>query len=161
MKQLLLIRHAKSSWDDLSLDDLDRPLNKRGKREATLLGQYLKRNSINPQMIFSSPAKRAYKTAKRISNELGFQKKMIKIDKIIYSGSKSDLVELIGSIDKKIDHVFIIGHYPSLMELGNYLTASNFDKMLTCGFILIDFKTKFWEDIGHMRGNIVLIDRVR
>ena len=112
-------------------------------------------------MIISSPAKRAYKTAKRISQELGFQKEMIKMDKIIYSGGKSDLVELIGSIDKKIDHVCIIGHYPALMELGNYLTDSSFEKMLTCGFILIDFKMKSWEDIVHLRGVIVLIDRVR
>jgi phosphohistidine phosphatase len=161
LKQLLLIRHAKSSWDDVSLDDLDRPLNERGKREAALLGRLLKTNGLMPQLIISSPAKRSRKTAIKISLELNYPKQRIETNEVIYTGNVSDIVEFIRSIDNKIDQVFIIGHYPSLMELGNYLTGSNLVKLSTCGFILIDFKTKSWEGISPDKGNIVLANRAR
>lgn len=159
MKQLLLVRHAKSSWDNIDLDDLDRPLNKRGKKEATLLGRLLKKNGLIPQLIISSPAKRAYKTAIKMTHELNLPKKNIEENKIIYSGNTPKIIELISSLDKKTDLVLIVGHYPSIMELGNYLTGSNFLKLKTSGFILINLKIKSWKEIAKDKGNILLIDR--
>lgn len=159
MKQLLLVRHAKSSWDNIDLDDLDRPLNKRGKKEATLLGRLLKKNGLIPQLIISSPAKRAYKTAIKMTHELNLPKKNIEENKIIYSGNTHKIIELISSLDKKTDLVLIVGHYPSIMELGNYLTGSNFLKLKTSGFILINLKIKSWKEIAKDKGNILLIDR--
>lgn len=161
LKQLLLIRHAKSSWDDIGLEDIDRPLNNRGKKEASILGRLLKKKGLLPQLIISSPAKRARKTAKKISQEVGYPKSDIEINKVIYPGSVSSLVECIRSIDKKIDQVFIVAHYPGLMDLGNYLAGSNIEKLPTCGFILIDFKMKSWKDITKDSGNLVLVDRAR
>jgi phosphohistidine phosphatase len=161
LKQLLLIRHAKSRWDDTGLDDLDRPLNNRGKKEASLLGRLIKKKSLSPQLIISSPAKRARKTAKKIAKELKYPKANIVINNIIYPGSVKKLVELIGSIDKNIDHVFIVGHFPCLLELGNYLSGSNIEKLPTAGIILIDFKIKSWKDLTEDTGVIAFVDRAR
>jgi phosphohistidine phosphatase len=77
MKTIILVRHAKSSWKDLSLDDFDRPLNKRGKINAPLMGEKLKERQIMPDLILSSPAKRARKTATTIAKKIGYPKKKI------------------------------------------------------------------------------------
>jgi len=71
MKRLYLVRHAKSSWNRPELDDIDRPLNKRGKRDAPFMGQRLKQHDVCPDLIISSPAKRALKTAKIIAHLWG------------------------------------------------------------------------------------------
>lgn len=160
MKQIVLIRHAKSSQGDVSLDDIDRPLNNRGKREAVMLGQLLKKNNIFPQFVISSPAKRARKTAIRIVKELNFPKENIEINDKIYAGNIAEMTQIICSLDKKINQVFIIGHNPSLMDLGNYLAASSIEKLPTCGFMLIKFNCKFWEDISAGSGILDLVGSV-
>jgi phosphohistidine phosphatase len=75
MKTLILVRHAKSSWKNISLDDFDRPLNKRGKKDAQLMGKKLKERQVVPDLILSSPAKRARKTAKAFAKAIAFPKK--------------------------------------------------------------------------------------
>lgn len=80
MKTLFLIRHAKSSWDDPNKDDFDRPLNERGKRNAPFMGKLLKKENILPDLIISSPAKRAIATAKIIADETGYPKNKIHTD---------------------------------------------------------------------------------
>ena len=161
MKQLLLIRHAKSCWDDVNLNDIDRPLNKRGKKESSELGKLLKKKELFPQLIISSPAKRASKTALKISKELDYAKENIQISDIIYSDNVSEMAESIHLIDNKIDRVFIIGHYPSLMELGNFLTGSSFEKFLTSGFMLINFNVKKWKEVRQDTGKVVMLTRVK
>ena len=161
MKQLLLIRHAKSSWDEVGLDDQDRPLNNRGKKEASALGRMLKKKGLLPQLVISSPAKRAYKTAKRVVRELNYPKENIEINKKLYQGNVSEIVKIICAIDTKIDKVYIIGHFPSLVELGNYLAGSDIENLPTCGFILINFKMKSWKDIVQDSGSIVFNGKMR
>jgi phosphohistidine phosphatase len=158
MKQLLLIRHAKSSWEDENIDDLERPLSDRGKREAKSLGKLLAKNGIKPQLIISSPARRAKKTANKIVKQLNYPEIKIKINSLIYSGSLSSLLTLVNSLDKEIDQVFIIGHDPSIMELGNYLSNANIKKLSTSGFMLINFSEISWKDITKGRGRLVSIE---
>ncbi|MBC7540227.1 MAG: histidine phosphatase family protein [Bacteriovorax sp.] len=161
MKQLLLIRHAKSSWEDTTLDDLDRPLNNRGKKEAALLARLIKTKGLSPQLIISSPAKRARKTAKKIAKELKYPKKKIEINNIVFPGSVSKMVELIDSIDTKLDQVFIVGHSPCLLDLGNYLSGSKIEKLPTSGIILINFRIKSWKEITEDTGVIAFVARAR
>ncbi len=84
MKTLYLVRHAKSSWEQPELSDLERPLNKRGKKDAPFMGSLLKKKNEIPELIISSPAKRASSTAKRFAEELGIKKEDIKTEKDLY-----------------------------------------------------------------------------
>ena len=85
MKRLYLVRHAKSSWKDPDLDDFDRPLNKRGKRDAPLMGQKLRQADVRPDLIVSSPAKRAAKTAKIMAGQIEYPVKKIIWDESLYA----------------------------------------------------------------------------
>ncbi len=115
MKRLYLIRHAKSSWDDPSLDDFDRPLSKRGKHDAPLMGKLLKQKNIIPDLILSSPAKRAKKTAKKIAKELG-KANIVYLDEL-YDASSQDLLADIKKISDTYTTVFLIAHNPRLNML--------------------------------------------
>ena len=84
MKTVILVRHAKSSWKDSSLKDYDRPLNKRGKRDAPFMGKKIREREILPDLILSSPAKRARKTAIRVAEEIGYPKEKIQYDDKMY-----------------------------------------------------------------------------
>ena len=127
MKRLFLVRHAKSSWDDPSLDDMDRPLNNRGKRNAPEMGIRLRKQGIIPDLLISSPAKRAHTTAKSISEEIGYPKKKIVIDDRlpIESGSVVMLLFLISSTvsDDRLP-----------MESGNVVSLLLFSPMTTSCF---------------------------
>ena len=93
MKNLLLIRHAKSSWDDPLLSDQERPLNKRGKRDAPAMGLMLKEKGLHPDLILSSPAKRALKTAKLIAEAIDYPKKQCRHSQAVFGASFS-LIEV-------------------------------------------------------------------
>lgn len=156
MKHLLLVRHAKSCWDNPSLNDEIRPLSKRGKKEALILGQSLKEMGLIPQLILSSTARRALKTAKRIAKELSFAKTSIKKDELIYSDDIRHLLKVVYSINQDIDQVLIVGHNPSLLELGNYFAGTKIKKLPTCGFLMIEFKVKSWKNISPGNGELTL-----
>jgi len=111
MKQLTLIRHAKSSWSDPSLGDFDRPLNARGLEDAPRMGAYLKANGCPPvDQIVSSPALRARTTAKLIAEKLGMTNELIVLEPCIYEATLHRLFKLIGALDDAHPHVMLFGH---------------------------------------------------
>ncbi|NNK13684.1 MAG: histidine phosphatase family protein, partial [Desulfofustis sp.] len=95
MKYLYLIRHAKSSWSDPSLSDFDRPLNKRGKRDLPVMGQRMVAYEPKPELIISSPAKRALRTARGIGRALGFRKQEIVLNEELYTFSPEGFLEVL------------------------------------------------------------------
>ena len=113
MKTLYLIRHAKSSWKDITLDDFDRPLNQRGKKNAPFMGKLLKQREVKPDLIISSPAKRAKCTANIIAREIGYTKDIV-FEPKIYESNLVSLKNVIYSIDDKYNTVFLFGHNPCL-----------------------------------------------
>src|SRR5437899_10475758 len=92
MKTLFLVRHAKSSWDDTALPDKDRPLNDRGKRDAPKMGERLAKRDVKPDLILSSPARRALTTAEIIAKKLDYKRKDIVADDRLYAGEADDLL---------------------------------------------------------------------
>ena len=156
MKKLYIIRHAKSSWKDFSLDDFDRPLNKRGKLNAPFMGKRLRQDDVLPDIILSSPAKRAKKTAMAISKQIGFSKKII-YDENIYEASVYTLDKIIKAVDDKENILFLFGHNPSLnMLVENYV---NFEQNIpTCGIIFIEFNCNRWEDIDSSNARLISFD---
>jgi len=151
MKKLYLIRHAKSSWKDDSLSDFERPLNKRGKNDAPLMGKFLKKKNIMPDYILSSPAGRAKRTAKIIAKEIGFSKK-IKYDEDVYEATTSTLFDIIKSFDEDYDDVFLFGHNPSFSMLAEMLSNDYVENIPTGGIYCISFNVSQWDKIKKQSG---------
>ena len=146
MKTLYLVRHAKSSWKNQGLTDFDRPLNKRGKRDAPFMGEVLNDKKINPDFIISSSAKRAKKTATEIAAKIGFPLKKISFNDEIYEASMSTLVNLIKKLNDKYESVMIFGHNPSLTVLNNHISNHYIDNIPTCGIVALQLNKK-WNEL--------------
>jgi len=155
MKRLYLVRHAKSSWKNPDLSDFDRPLNKRGKRDAPLMGEYLKNNREAPELIISSPARRALKTAKIIAKEIGLSPKRILTNETLYLADVPTLVTIIRQIEDSLDAVMLFGHNPGLTMLANYLTDHPVENIPTCGVFCIEFAANSWREISAGGGSVV------
>ena len=121
MKTLLLMRHAKSSRKDTELDDHDRPLNKRGKRDAPRMGQWLKDENLLPDLILSSTARRARKTAEHVIQHSGYRGET-RITGELYNASREELLAFVAALPDAASRVLVIGHNPGLEELLEALT---------------------------------------
>ena len=156
MKKLYIIRHAKSSWKDMWLDDFERPLNKRGKLNAPFMGSVLKKQNVMPDIIISSPALRAKTTAKIIAKKVKYSKKIV-FNEDVYESSPSKLHKILTKIDDKHSIAFLFGHNPELNMLAeNYV---DFDEnIVTCGVVEIEFDCKRWIDIGRKNARLISFD---
>ena len=159
MKTIILVRHAKSSWKDPSLDDFDRPLNKRGKRNAPLMGKKLNDLSIIPDLLLSSPAKRARKTAIAVAKALDYPKKKIMFFDKMYHASVRYLVELLKSLDDKNETIMLFGHNPSFNDFADLLLKINpINNIPTTGVCCIRFDVDQWQKIKESKGEFVFFD---
>ena len=157
MKRLYLVRHAKSSWGNPGLTDFDRPLNKRGKRDAPQMGDYLRSfRQVHPDYVLCSTAKRVRSTAKRLLKALAYPKEQVVWDERIYSGHSDDVLAMIRRIDNQYKEVMVIGHNPDMTELANVLTGVHIANMPTCGVAGIDFDIDSWANIRL--GNLVFFE---
>ena len=147
MKTIYLVRHAKSSWDNPRLSDLERPLNKRGKRDAPFMGEQLNEMEINPDLIISSPAKRTKKTAMNIAEKISYPKKRIVYKDEIYEASEKILLDVIKKLDSKLDSVMIFAHNPGLTQLNNFISKKYIDNIPTCGVVALECDRE-WSDVG-------------
>ena len=135
MKKIYLIRHAKSSWKDLSLRDFDRPLNKRGKRDAPFMASLLKGKGVIPDRIISSPANRAFTTACHFADALGIDHSDILKKSEIYEAFPEDLHQLILSLDEDWTTVFLFGHNPGFTSYANRYASEYIANMPTCSIV--------------------------
>ena len=140
------------------LEDFERPLNKRGKHDAPLMGRRLKSQHVLPGMILSSPAKRAAATAKIIAEEIGYPKKRIVYETAIYEAGVETLAELLYGVDNGIQEVMLCGHNPGMTMLAEYLCRTLIENIPTCGIVCIDFAVDTWQDIGGGVGKLVFFD---
>ena len=122
MKTLFLIRHAKSSWDDTTLPDKDRPLNDRGRRDAPKMGERLAKRNVKPDLILSSPAVRALRTAEIIAKKLDYRRKIV-VNEQLYAVGADDLLDVIHQLGDKVERVMLFGHNPELTELAHRLSG--------------------------------------
>ncbi len=158
MKRLTLVRHAKSSWSHPEIDDVDRPLSKRGEKDAPVMGQRLAQRQITPDCIISSPAKRAIRTATLIAKEIAFPITAIVTSKNIYAANVAELIQVVQQIDDACNSVLLCGHNPGLTELSQCLTTYQIDKLPTCGIVCIDFAIDSWKDLSPGMGTFVFFD---
>lgn len=152
MKTIILIRHGKSSWKDHDLKDLERPLKKRGIKEAPLTGKILCEKNIVPDLILSSPAMRTAETAFAIARELDIRKVTIRFNEALYLGSRSDLLHEIQQLDNRFETVILVGHNPALTDLANFLADDTIENIPTSGAVGIRFNTSIWQETGINKG---------
>ena len=154
MLTLFLCRHAKSSWDEPGLSDKDRPLNARGKNDAPMMGRMLENREENPDLIISSPAERAFKTAKLISDELGYRQKDIIVDNRIDMAGIDDFIEVLKECRSKDKTIMIFSHNYGITDFANYISSSRIDNIPTCGIVKIKFEFSNWEKIKKEKGKL-------
>lgn len=159
MKTLILIRHAKSSWKDTGLRDRERPLNKRGKRDAPAMGRQLSDAALLPDLIVSSPAVRAIKTARKIAKAIGYDRNRITIREEVYMGGVDSLLALIRGLDERAARVYLVGHNPDLTDLAIRLTGAGLDDIPTCGIAVLEFPCASWRECTATQGRLALLLR--
>jgi len=158
MKTLYLIRHAKSSWDFPHLSDSERPLNKRGKRDAPDMGDRLAKKGLFPDLMLSSPANRALTTCRVIAGKLGYPEEAIETDKKIYHAGVDELLKVIRQIDDTWNTVCLFGHNPGFTDFANELTHSDIYNIPTCGVFACSFSIDSWKDAGYGKGKRIFYD---
>ena len=149
MKTLVIVRHAKSSWDNLSLSDHERPLNKRGERDAPMMGARLADWGPPVDRVISSSAVRALTTAEIITREMGFPWDEIQIEDGLYHATEEDMLDLIQEQDDYIDGLMLFGHNPGMTYLVNDLSNLDLDNLPTCGVVVLKFDVYSWSEIGE------------
>ncbi|WP_425613481.1 histidine phosphatase family protein [Anatilimnocola sp. NA78] len=146
MKTLLLLRHAKSSWKDSDLDDHDRPLNKRGKRDAPRMGQLLLDENLLPDLIVCSSAKRTRRTAELVSETSGYRGET-RITGDVYEAWADRLLTTIQAFPAEASRVLLIGHNPGLEELLEAVTG-NYRPLSTAALAWLEFPVDDWREIN-------------
>ena len=157
MKRLYVLRHAKSSWDDSSLADYDRPLNERGKETAPFMGSVMRERGYLPDVVLASPAKRAAKTAKLTMETAGFNREITFVEQI-YEASPQTLAKVLSGVDDTANAAMIVGHNPGMEGVIRFLTGES-EAMPTAGLAVIDLNIDKWSDISHETGKLVEVLR--
>ena len=158
MKALYLVRHAKSSWENDLLSDFERPLNERGKKDAPRMAKRLKEKEIHPDVMITSPAKRAKRTCREFSNVLGFPKSSIKEEETLYHASPETILKVLKTIRDKHDVVLMFGHNPGLTEFAEWLTGEKLVNIPTCGIVGVKLKIKTWAELKPETSKMLFFD---
>jgi len=158
-KTLLLVRHAKSSWDNLSLSDFDRPLNDRGKNDAPKMAKRLRKKDVKIDAFVSSPAKRAKKTAQCFITEYGKDENKIIFISSLYEASVSDFNAAIKNLDDKYNSVAIFSHNPGITQFANELiSGADIDNMPTCSVFAVRSDIKSWSEFYQTPKEFLFFD---
>ncbi len=158
MKTIYLIRHAKSSWSDPSLQDFDRPLNSRGKRDVKMMTSILSDKIKKIDLILTSKAVRALSTTEVITNGNGVKYKEIQKEGKLYHASSKKIRKLIGKQSDQFDSLAIIGHNPGLTDLANEIGNVRIDNLPTTGILAFEFDSEKWENTLKKGGNLLFFE---
>ncbi|QGJ70202.1 Phosphohistidine phosphatase SixA [Planctomycetales bacterium 10988] len=145
MKTLFLLRHAKSSWKDTDLPDHDRPLNKRGKKDAPRMGKLLREQGYLPSLIISSTAKRARKTAKKFASECKY-KQEIQLTSDLYHAGPQEMLKLLQAVPADLPSVMLVGHCPGIQDYLHQVTGYA-DDFPTAGLAMIELPVEEWTQL--------------
>lgn len=154
MKTLLILRHAKSDWDQPALADHDRPLNARGKRDAPRMGELLRHEGLAPKAILCSSAKRARKTAELVAQAAGFEGDLQLLEEL-YAAEPSAYLKACAGLGDDIDTAMVVGHNPGLEELLELLTGERLP-LPTAALAQVDLPIAYWAELRQrVRGRLV------
>lgn len=158
MKTLTLVRHAKSSWKDRGLSDRERPLNKRGKHDAPLMGRLITEAGVRPSQIISSPAVRAWTTAKIFARELGYPIEFLQREDGLYLASLDNLLDVVATQDAGFNNLMLFAHNPGLTDFANYLVPGLTNNLPTSGIVSVNLDSDDWMLYDRPQTELVLYD---
>jgi phosphohistidine phosphatase len=159
VKQLILLRHAKSSWQDGALGDVERPLSDRGDRDAPRMGKRLLARQARPALVLASHAKRAQRTAKLVARALRISADLIRTEESLYLAEPAAVLAVVASQDDAHSCLIVVGHNPGLTDLANHLLPDlALDNLPTAGVVAIDFAVTRWRDIAAAPAKLAYYD---
>ena len=145
MRTLFLIRHAKSSWDNPGLRDFNRPLNNRGVHDAPKMANFLAKQGVEPELLLSSPAKRALTTALFFAGAFGIGDEAVIQEQGIYEAAPADILHIIHRLPDSARTVLLFGHNPTLTDVANRFSEDFIDNIPTCGIVQIESDADSWK----------------
>lgn len=156
MKTLILIRHAKSSWDDPYLDDFERPLNQRGTRDLPKMAARFRSKYADVNYFIASPANRALTTAKAFAEG---KENTLMVDKSLYHASYRNMISTLRQVANKLDQIALVGHNPGLTGLCNHLLRDEYiDNIPTTGIVVLSLPIKSWNEISAKSASLIEFD---
>jgi phosphohistidine phosphatase len=159
LKTLLLIRHAKSSWDDPELTDYERPLNERGKKDAPAMAEKLYERGIKIDAFVTSPARRARKTAEQFAKRYKKEKEDLLLKTELYMASDEAFNSVVEKLNDDIDCVAIFSHNPGITDFANGLTDDiTIDNIPTCGIFAVSIEAKKWNKFKEAKKKFLFFD---
>jgi phosphohistidine phosphatase len=144
MKTLTIVRHAKSSWKDRRLSDRERPLNKRGERDAPIMAKRVVEASVRPSQIISSPAVRAWTTAKVFAKSLNYPIEFLQREDGLYLASLDNLLDVVATQDPGFNNLMLFAHNPGLTDFANYLVPGLTSNLPTAGVVSVNLESDDW-----------------
>jgi phosphohistidine phosphatase len=154
MKTILILRHAKSSWKHPELSDHDRPLNKRGKREGPQVGEHLRAQGLQPDIILSSTAVRAQATAQAAAEGCGYEGEIRYIPDL-YRADIEDFMGILQGLEEAVNTVMVVGHNPDLEMLLSFLTEED-ESLPTAALAQVELPIESWRELDpDKRGKLV------
>ncbi len=156
MKTLILLRHAKSSWDYPELSDAERPLNKRGRRDAPKMGKWFKKNCNTPELIITSHSVRTLATISKFGAELGLKGKDYHTEPKLYHATPSGIWDITKSISDEVNSALLVGHNPGFTEFVNQLCPSQaIDNIPTCGIFGVKLHCSTWQEAQEAKAEFM------
>jgi phosphohistidine phosphatase len=147
MKTLYLIRHAKSSWDNPGLRDFSRPLNERGLVEAPKMARLLMETGAKPDLLVSSPAKRAITTAQFFAATFNIADEVIVRNDDIYEADPKDILRIVSELPDTAQTILLFGHNNTLTDVANFFSDDYIENVPTCGIVRIESKSARWSEL--------------
>ncbi len=148
-RQLYIIRHGKSSWDNEGLDDIDRPLNDRGLRNAGKMAERLMAKGLIPDLIYSSPANRALNTALIMQRTWGLDPSRLEIFDDLYMAYLEEISDVVEKAPDKVESLAIFGHNPSFTMYANKFLRIPLDNLPTAGVVVVTLESDSWKRLGR------------
>ena len=158
MKTLILVRHAKSDWNEPGLSDIERPLNERGKKDAPMMAKRLRKKGLKIDAFLSSPAKRAFRTARFFVEEFDVKKDNIQVEKVLYGALSGQFEQVIAALKNGDDTVALFSHNPGITEYANTLCNVHTDNIPTCGMFAVQANVEQWQDFTKAEKSFLFFD---
>lgn len=158
MKILTLIRHAKSSWNHSELSDRERPLNARGQRNAPEMGKRIVAHGIRPSLIITSPATRAWTTARIIAAAIGYPAEFLQREESLYLASLDDLLHVVVAQDNGFNSLMVVGHNPGLTKFANFLIPGLTNNLPTAGVVSVQMDQDDWSLHQQPKAELLAFD---
>ena len=158
MKTLTIVRHAKSSWKNQDLSDRERPLNNRGQRDAPIMARRVADAGVRPSQIISSPAVRAWTTAKIFARQLGYPVEFLQREDNLYLASLDNLLDVVAMQDAGFNHLMLFGHNPGLTDFVNYFVPGLTSNLPTSGVVTVSLNCEEWTLYDRPETELVLHD---